>query len=376
MEESKRLFNAPMPGESLTRPPKSAAYEQPPQYTNVEDALEFTWEAMKSPTQSAKIIEFLKTGYELDRPAMSAQGLAKTIVTGGFGDGKWTPDMAMLMEPIVMTQIAAIAEEGGLKKFNTALPTERDSFVDYMGSLKNMRDDHVAGQSSQDTIQGSEGEDRFGPIIGDEGIRESSTFSPSSIPNKPTFGGLAATGMKQTESVLLEFTARHEGKKDLVYDDETGKAIPAGKSPKGKRTVGIGFNMDDSTAKGKWKAAGVPEDFNKVLQGKQKLSEKSIDSLFKETIKVAEQDAKLLVKDLDKKPQAVQDVVKALAFQLGRTSLSKFEETLKAINNDDYAKAADELLDSKLTKKRNKDVAAGVEKRANELADMLRQESK
>jgi GH24 family phage-related lysozyme (muramidase) len=377
MDEIKRFFNAPVPGQSLTKAPGALPFEQPAEYSDPNAALEFVWDSLKSTEQSTKIVELLKVGHETDRPALSVQGLAKTLVTGGFAEGKWSPDTALLMEPVVMAQIAAVAKDAGLEEFNTYLPTQRDSFTSFMKEINQLRgsedDVEVFSDSSGDTVSAGEGQDT---ISGGEGSSLDFLNDPrlSSSPvreifEKPTFGGLAAFGM---EKDLIKSIKDHEGVRNAAYDDATGKPITKSSGKRGNVTVGVGFNMDDQTSRELWERAEIKEDFDSVYSGSQKLSKESVDKLLQTSLAVSEDTVNKLVEDINSHPDDVRNVVRELAFQLGETRLRKFKNTLKAINAKDYDKASKELIDSRLTRKRNPRVPKGVEERTKKLARILK----
>ena len=49
-------FDAPVPGQSLTDKPGSAAWEHPPQYTNTADAADFVWDQLTTPEFAQQVI--------------------------------------------------------------------------------------------------------------------------------------------------------------------------------------------------------------------------------------------------------------------------------------------------------------------------------
>lgn len=110
-----------------------------------------------------------------------------------------------------------------------------------------------------------------------------------------------------------------EGCRDLPYDDSTGL------SPKipGKLTIGVGRNLTD-----------VP------------LSDDAISFLLAEDIKTAYEAAKKLVPDLLSLSRNRQCAIVNLSFNLGYTGLSKFKNTLKAINQKQWTLAASGLRNS------------------------------
>ena len=64
-----------------------------------------------------------------------------------------------------------------------------------------------------------------------------------------------------------ELTKKFEGWREYIYDDKTGK--PAIGKPKGKRTIGYGFNIDDPII-----AKFLPKD---VLSGKRTLTKEEAE---------------------------------------------------------------------------------------------------
>lgn len=77
-----------------------------------------------------------------------------------------------------------------------------------------------------------------------------------------------------------QWLSREEGTRQFAYDDKTGQQILPGQSPQGYATVGVGFNMDDSTSRARFGAAlpGVP--FDAVHNGQMPLNDAQIQKLF------------------------------------------------------------------------------------------------
>lgn len=111
MERLNRSLDAPVPGESLTVPPKSSPMEYPPQYDTPEEVLESLFDAMLIPQVRAKFVNAMEEG-------APAEAIAKTVLFGGAANGKWTPDTAIAsLEPHTV-QIAWLAEKSGVKGFH------------------------------------------------------------------------------------------------------------------------------------------------------------------------------------------------------------------------------------------------------------------
>lgn len=137
-----------------------------------------------------------------------------------------------------------------------------------------------------------------------------------------------------TEKVM-RMLAVDEGIKQWVYTDTTGH-----------KTVGIGFNLDDPHAWKTWQKAKIPENMQSVIYGQTALSYNSIINLLQVTLDQAIADVKKLVPDFDELSEYQRMALINMSFQLGYTALSKFKNTLKAINSKDFKLAKDLALKS------------------------------
>ena len=107
-------FDAPVPGQSLTDKPGSAAWEHPPQYTNTAEAADFVWDQLTTPEFAEQVIAMLDAG-------VPVEAICRVILFGGFTEGKWTPDVAFIIAEPVMKMIVAVGVQGGVKKFKMSL---------------------------------------------------------------------------------------------------------------------------------------------------------------------------------------------------------------------------------------------------------------
>lgn len=101
------MFNAPIPGESLTRTPKQYPWERPPKYSDPEEALQFYLSKMNDPDRMEAYMDAL----ELDVPV-------KTLVEGtlrmGVANGLHTIDVSLLIAPVIHEFIVGFAQELGV----------------------------------------------------------------------------------------------------------------------------------------------------------------------------------------------------------------------------------------------------------------------
>ena len=99
-------FNAAIPGQSLTDEPGNYPWEHPPQRATVEEALDEIYESLMQEKNMKRMFTLLRMG-------IPVEALVKVITFSGFIEGKYTVDVAKLLEPIVamiITGEATLAE--------------------------------------------------------------------------------------------------------------------------------------------------------------------------------------------------------------------------------------------------------------------------
>jgi len=95
----------PIPGQSLTdSPDQSYRWEQPPEFTNPREAMLHVFEALSAPETVENVLLSIMNG-------VSVIDIASITLYSGFLEGKWNPDlMVLLMEP-TMYMIMALSEK-------------------------------------------------------------------------------------------------------------------------------------------------------------------------------------------------------------------------------------------------------------------------
>lgn len=113
-------FSRPVPGQSLTDTPKNAAWEHPPQFTDVNKAMNYVFDQVILPQHLRMFLSFLEKG-------KSIEDMARIILFTGFSQGKWSPDLAMLMSRPLVFLLSGIAHRAG-KKTAKLTNTDRSGF--------------------------------------------------------------------------------------------------------------------------------------------------------------------------------------------------------------------------------------------------------
>ena len=94
-EKNRFSFNRPIPGQSLTNDPNSPLpFEKPPEFTEVDDAIEYFFATIVEDGYRSNILSILRRGF----PIMD---LTEILLYNAFIEGKINPDMLLLLaEPV------------------------------------------------------------------------------------------------------------------------------------------------------------------------------------------------------------------------------------------------------------------------------------
>ena len=112
------LIDAPIAGQSLTSEVGGWPWEQPPQYTTVEEALEFYVPRLTEPTLQNELMDVIEMGLPLTT-------IANSLQQGAVMQGTHSLDVGILVMPVIMEMLAYLAEERGIK-FNMGTNVEVD----------------------------------------------------------------------------------------------------------------------------------------------------------------------------------------------------------------------------------------------------------
>ena len=104
-------FNAPVPGESLTASPETPkAWERPPEYTDQDEAMMAVYMVLTEQATLRGLIEIISDGIALDE-------LAQVILYKGYTEGKYTPDMMLMLAEPTIYLLIAIADYAEIKDY-------------------------------------------------------------------------------------------------------------------------------------------------------------------------------------------------------------------------------------------------------------------
>ena len=108
VEADTPLFDRPIPGMSLTAELGNRPWQQPPQYTTVEEALQYYIPRLTNPELLDQLLDVMETGIPLTT-------IADAMQTGGVMEGKHSLDVGILIIPVLIETMAYLAEEAGIE---------------------------------------------------------------------------------------------------------------------------------------------------------------------------------------------------------------------------------------------------------------------
>jgi len=100
-------YDVPIPGQSLTMTPKNAPWERPPEMSDVKEVIDSYIEFMSSEDVIDNIMLMLK----LDAPVES---IVEALTTLGIYKGQHSPDVKLLVAPVVHKYIEVMALKAGV----------------------------------------------------------------------------------------------------------------------------------------------------------------------------------------------------------------------------------------------------------------------
>lgn len=114
---------------------------------------------------------------------------------------------------------------------------------------------------------------------------------------------------------------------------------------RGLPTVGVGFNLSRPGAREAIEAVGA--DFDRLMSGKDSLSQNQVAALLASDARAAIETARSLFPDFDTYDRTRQLVLADLVFNLGEAKLANFKRFLSAVKANDWDQAAVALRKSK-----------------------------
>ena len=101
------MFNAPIPGQSLTSEPKNYPWENPPRMVDPEEALLFHLEKLEDKKAVESIAGLMALGVDI-------LDLTEGILRAGVADGQHSIDVSLIIAPVIHEYIKGIGDAAGI----------------------------------------------------------------------------------------------------------------------------------------------------------------------------------------------------------------------------------------------------------------------
>jgi len=132
------VFDLPVPGMGMTHELGARPWQQPAQYTNVDDVAQYYIAKMQDDTFAPNVLNLLET-------KMPVTMIANAMQTTNVMNGTHTIDIGMLTLPIIMEMIMFIAESEGIEY---VAGTERNIEAELEDTTIELAVDKVANENN------------------------------------------------------------------------------------------------------------------------------------------------------------------------------------------------------------------------------------
>jgi hypothetical protein len=123
-------FGRPIPGQSMTNDPDNPQpFEGPAEYSNHSEAIAWIVNQLFTEEMVLNVVDVLSNGLPVSE-------LAYMILYEGFREGKWNPDLMMLLAEPVMYLLLYIAERADIEDVVIYTDEENEEFEELDGTEK------------------------------------------------------------------------------------------------------------------------------------------------------------------------------------------------------------------------------------------------
>lgn len=119
-------FSGPIPGENFTSDTKNYAWHRPPEYDDLNKAVDFCVKHLTKKQAAFGILAALEAGVTIAQAT-------RAFVISGISDGKWTPDFAILLAGPIARIMQTMAQGYGI---NAELGLDPDRGLPTLSAIK------------------------------------------------------------------------------------------------------------------------------------------------------------------------------------------------------------------------------------------------
>jgi len=101
-------FDGPIPGQSLTKEPRNAPWERPPETADPEEAIERHIQRFSDTKVMDAILDTIEMGLPVSH-------VTEMLLTGGVTNGIHSIDMSMMIAPVIQEYLVEVLESEGVE---------------------------------------------------------------------------------------------------------------------------------------------------------------------------------------------------------------------------------------------------------------------
>lgn len=125
LEEYQSRMDRPIPGQSLTEDPDTPQpYTSAPEFTIIQEALEYIFVTTTEEGTYENIMSSIARG-------VSIMEITQLILFAGFNEGKWNPDLMLLLTEPTAYMLMGLAEKAGI---DYEITDEQDDEINVFGA--------------------------------------------------------------------------------------------------------------------------------------------------------------------------------------------------------------------------------------------------
>ena len=139
------MFDAPIPGQSLTAELGARPWQSPPQFTTVDEALEFYVPRMANDSFSEKLIDVMEMGVPLTT-------LANSMQMNSVMEGKHSVDVGIIIMPVLIEMMRLIGDSAGIEYDTGMDKKEKTRSTLITKALNKLRDEEAKNETSEEPV--------------------------------------------------------------------------------------------------------------------------------------------------------------------------------------------------------------------------------
>jgi hypothetical protein len=176
--------SGPIPGENFTSDTKNYPWHRPPEITDLDKAIEYSFKKIMSKNTSVAVLTMMEMGVNIAT-------ITDMFVTGAIGAGKWTPDYALLVAGPVAHILYLLAKGYGLDPdlgINDDIEVPTKAFFNEVKRISEKKATKAALGIDVETVKDQASSMSQEPVPLDEGAEE---VQEAVAPKKPMTGMMA-----------------------------------------------------------------------------------------------------------------------------------------------------------------------------------------